>query len=299
MSSDQAVLITGTSTGFGRLAAETLARRGYHVFASMRDIAGRNAKAAEELRTLAQRENLRLQVLELDVSNDASVETAVSQALATAGRIDTVINNAGLASSGITEAFSVSEFERVFATNFFGAVRVDRAVLPDMRRRRSGLLIHVSSGLGRTVVPYSAPYCASKFAMEALADSYRFELYPLGIDSVIVEPGAFRTAIFDNALRPSDATRADEYKGSDFTEKINARFAATLESSQESPQDVADVIVRLIETPFGERPFRTLVGAGVKRALEDYNQMADSLRSGMARWLGLDPAASHADAAQS
>jgi NAD(P)-dependent dehydrogenase (short-subunit alcohol dehydrogenase family) len=290
MSNNPVVLITGTSAGFGRLAAETLARRDYHVFATMRDIAGRNALAADELRTLAEREKLRLEVLELDVSKDASVEDAVPRVLV-AGRVDVVINNAGFASSGITEMFSVAEFERVFATNFFGAVRINRAVLPIMRRQRSGLLIHVSSGLGRTVVPYSAPYCASKFAMEALADSYRFELYPLGIDSVVVEPGAFRTAVFDNALRPADTARADEYKGFEFTGRINAAFSAALESSKESPQDVVDVFVRLIETPFGERPFRTLVGAGVKQSLETYNQMADALRNGMARWLGLTPTA--------
>lgn len=290
MSNNPVVLITGTSAGFGRLAAETLARRDYHVFATMRDVAGRNALAADELRTLAEREKLRLEVLELDVSKDASVEDAVPRVLV-AGRVDVVINNAGFASSGITEMFSVAEFERVFATNFFGAVRINRAVLPIMRRQRSGLLIHVSSGLGRTVVPYSAPYCASKFAMEALADSYRFELYPLGIDSVVVEPGAFRTAVFDNALRPADTARADEYKGFEFTGRINAAFSAALESSKESPQDVVDVFVRLIETPFGERPFRTLVGAGVKQSLETYNQMADALRNGMARWLGLTPTA--------
>ncbi|MBV8812766.1 MAG: SDR family oxidoreductase [Acidobacteriaceae bacterium] len=288
MSNNQVILITGTSSGFGRLAAETLARRGYRVFAGMRNVADRNAKAAEELGTLAQRENLRLEVLELDVSSDASVESAVPQVLATAGRIDTVINNAGVASNGITEAFSVSEFERVFATNFFGAVRVNRAALPAMRRQRSGLLIHVSSGLGRIVIPYSAPYCSSKFAMEALADCYRFELYPLGIDSVVVEPGAFRSAVFDNALRPSDTARANEYEGFEFTERINATFAATLESSEESPQEVADVFVQLIETPFGERPLRTLVGAGVKKALEGYNQIAEALRTGIAGWLGLD-----------
>ncbi len=289
MSNNRVVLITGTSTGFGRLAAETLARRDYHVFATMRDIAGRNAPAAEELRTLAEREKLRLEVLELDVSSDASVEAAVPRLL-TAGRIDVVINNAGFASSGITEAFSAGEFERVFATNFFGAVRINRAVLPAMRRQQSGLLIHVSSGLGRTVIPYSAPYCASKFAMEALADSYRFELYPLGIDSVVVEPGAFRTAVFTNALRPDDTARADEYRGFEFTERINAAFSAVLEHSEESPQDVVDVFVRLIETPFGERPFRTLVGAGVKQSLEAYNQMADTIRNGMSRWLGLSAA---------
>src|SRR5215471_6767369 len=119
-----------------------------------------------------------------------------------AGQVDVLINNAGFANWGLTEAYTLAQFRNLFETSFFGVVRVNRAVLPLMRRQASGLLIHVSSGAGRVSLAYMGPYCASKFALEALADAYRFELAPLGIDSVIVEPGEYPTAIFDKNMHP-------------------------------------------------------------------------------------------------
>ncbi|MFL5335263.1 MAG: SDR family oxidoreductase, partial [Geminicoccaceae bacterium] len=198
------VLITGASTGFGRDTAERLARRGHQVFATMRDIKGRNAEHRESLQRLAIREQLRLQVLELDVTDQASVQSAVQAALDDAGRLDAVVNNAGVAGIGVTEAYTAEQFQQVFDINVFGAVRVNRAVLPAMRQRRSGLLIHVSSGAGRVTIPAMAAYCASKYALEALADAYRFELLSFGIDSVLVEPGIYKTPIFERLVLPAD-----------------------------------------------------------------------------------------------
>ena len=143
------VLITGASTGFGRNAAEKLARRGHRVFATMRDIHGRNALHRAALERLAASESLLLHVLELDVIDDRSVDDAVGSALEQAGRLDVVINNAGVAGIGVTEAFTLEQVQQMFDVNFFSVVRVNRAVLPSMRQRRSGLLIHVSSGAGR------------------------------------------------------------------------------------------------------------------------------------------------------
>jgi len=142
------VFITGASTGFGRDAAERMARRGLHVFATMRDIKGRNREHREALERLARREELRLQVLELDVTDDESVRKTVLDAIHDAGQLDVVINNAGVAAIGVTEAYSPEQFQQMFDIDFFGVVRVNRAVLPSMRQRRSGLLIHVSSGAG-------------------------------------------------------------------------------------------------------------------------------------------------------
>src|SRR5947209_7111597 len=170
---NKVVLITGSSTGFGRAAAEALALRGYVVFASMREASGGNAPHAAALRSLASRENLALNVVELDVSNDESVAKGVQQVLEAAGRIDVVINNAGIAALGITEAYTISQWQQLFEVNLFGVARVNRAVLPAMRRQRDGLLIHVSSLAGRVVVGYFGLYCASKFALEAMADAYR------------------------------------------------------------------------------------------------------------------------------
>ena len=273
---DKAVLITGTSTGFGRVTAELLGRRGYRVFATMRDTAGRNATAREELQALG------LDVLDLDVTEDSSVQKAVSEALSRAGRIDVVINNAGFGNLGVTEAYTVDQFRQVFETNVFGAVRVNRAVLPSMRKRGSGLLIHVSSIAGRVTLPYMALYCSSKYALESIADAYRSELAPLGVDSVVVEPGAFNTPIFEKPYFAADREVEKEYGERDFSHRIHETFQTILSDPSTPPiSTVADVFLRLIETPAGDRPFRTYVGSGTE-FLEPYNQIAEQIRQGTA-----------------
>jgi NAD(P)-dependent dehydrogenase (short-subunit alcohol dehydrogenase family) len=279
------ILITGTSTGFGRTAAETLAQRGYRVFATMRDTSGRNASTAEALRSLAKREGWKLDILDMDVTDDVSVNQAVQQALDRAGRIDVVINNAGIAAAGITEAYTVEQFQQVFEVNLLGVVRVNRAVLPAMRRQRSGLLIHVSSGVGRTVVPGFAAYSASKFALEALADAYRFELAPLGIDSVIVEPGIHRTPILERIFAPADQNRVAEYGPvAESIQRVKSVFdGASSAPETPGPEVVVEAFVRLIETPAGERPFRTVPTAAIQQLLEPYNALAETMRDVIAR----------------
>jgi NAD(P)-dependent dehydrogenase (short-subunit alcohol dehydrogenase family) len=282
---NKVILITGTSTGFGRTAAETLAQRGYRVFASMRDISGRNAATAEALRSLARREGWSLDVLEMDVTDDASVQQAVQQALDRAGRIDVVINNAGIGAQGITEAYPVEQFQQVFDVNLLGVVRVNRAVLPAMRRQRSGLLIHVSSGMGRAVVPGFAAYSASKFALEALADVYRYELSQLGIDSVIVEPGIHRKPILERFIPPRDQDRVHEYGSTaEATERVKGVFdAASAAPDTPGPEGVAEAFERLIETPAGERPFRTVPTAAIQALLEPYNALSATMRNTLAQ----------------
>src|SRR5467141_5257983 len=211
MNSKQVVLITGSSSGFGRLFAETLARKGHTVFATMRDPGGRNAKNASEIGTLAEKNSLPIYVLELDVTDEGSVVRAVDAAVAKAGRIDVAINNAGYYLSGLEEAVTTEQAQRLMDTNFLGPVRVNRAVLPHMRRQRSGVLIHVSSGAGRVVLPSFGFYCASKFALEALAESYRYELAAQGIESVILEPGQYETPIFGNIVTGADEARTNTY----------------------------------------------------------------------------------------
>jgi NAD(P)-dependent dehydrogenase (short-subunit alcohol dehydrogenase family) len=148
MNSKKVVLITGSSTGFGRLFTKTLAGKGHTVFATMRDPGGRNAKNASEIGTLAEKDSLPIHVLELDVTDDASVERTVDAAVGKAGRIDVAINNAGYYLSGLAEAVTTEQAQRLMDTNFLGAVRVNRAVLPHMRRQRSGVLMHISSAAG-------------------------------------------------------------------------------------------------------------------------------------------------------
>ena len=172
-SPQRVVLITGTSSGFGRLIAETLARKGFQVFATMRSLNGRNAAAARELADLAKRESLSLQTLDLDVTDDASVERAVSKIALQCGRIDVLVNNAGFGIMDLAESVTMAQAQRQFDTNFFGVLRMNRTILPVMKRQGSGLLLHVSSGGGRLAIPGMGLYCASKFAMEALAETYR------------------------------------------------------------------------------------------------------------------------------
>ena len=282
---NKVILVTGTSTGFGRTAVETLAERGYQVFATMRDISGRNAKIASELQSLAKAKNWNMQILEMDVTDEASVNQAVHQALDHAGRIDVVINNAGIAAIGITEAYTVEQFQQVFDVNLLGVARVNRAVLPSMRRQGSGLLIHVSSGLGRVVVPGLAAYAASKFALEALADAYRFELSAFGIDSVVVEPGIHRTAILEKFIAPVDQARVAEYgTTAEAINRVKSVFdLAGTAPETPGPEVVVEAFVRLIETPAGERPFRTVPTPSSQRLLEPYNALAASMRDMVAK----------------
>ena len=256
MNSKQVVLITGSSTGFGKLFADTLARNGHTVFATMRDPGGRNAKNASEIRTLAEKDSLPIYVLELDVTDDASVERAVDAAVAKAGRVDVAINNAGYVVSGLAEAVTTEQAQRLIDTNFLGPVRVNRSVLPHMRRQRSGLLIHISSAAGRVIAPSMGFYCASKFALEALAEAYSYELASQGIESVIVEPGQYETPVFGNIVTAADEARTNTYGA---VKQIPAKINAALSSTAGNAQEVADAVLRIVETPAGEKQLRYLV----------------------------------------
>ena len=274
------VLITGASTGFGRDAAERLARRGHRVFATMRDIDGRNATHRNALQRLAADEDLWLKVLELDVTSEDSVQRAVDTALREAGYLDVVVNNAGVVALGVTEAYTAEQFQQLFDVNVFGIVRVNRAVLPAMRERRSGLLVHVSSGAGRCVVPALAAYCASKFALEAIADAMRFELLPFGIDSVLVEPGIYRTPIFDRIMPPADEVRLASYGPlAEFAERVHGTFMGAINApGAPGSEEVAEALVRLVEMDAADRPFRTVVSPPIEQLLGQYNAAAEALR---------------------
>jgi NAD(P)-dependent dehydrogenase (short-subunit alcohol dehydrogenase family) len=283
MNSKQVVLVTGSSTGFGRLFADTLARKGHTVFATMRDPGGRNAKNASEIRTLAEKDSLPIHVLELDVTDDASVGRAVDAAVAKAGRIDVAINNAGYYLTGLEEAVTTEQARRLMDTNFLGPVRVNRAVLPHMRHQRSGVLIHISSGAGRLVLPAAGFYCASKFAMEALAESYSYELAAQGIESVIVEPGAYETPVFGNTVTAADEARTATYGA---VKEIPAKLHAALSSSAGNAQEVADAVLRIIETPAGEKQLRYFVSPQ-SYGVEEINALAKQVQAKVLEAFGL------------
>jgi NAD(P)-dependent dehydrogenase (short-subunit alcohol dehydrogenase family) len=277
---NEVVFITGASSGFGRLAAETLAGKGYRVVATMREASGKNAGHRGALELTKRQSQAALDVLELDVTRDDSVQRAVAHALDLHGRIDVVINNAGVAAMGVTEAFTVEQFQGVFDINVWGALRVNRAVLPAMRREGQGLLIHVSSVAGRVTVPYMAAYCASKSALETVADAFHFELRPFGIESVVVEPGMYRTPIFDKVQHASDRLRLEEQPASvERAARVEQVFRASItHAAAPGAEEVVQALENLIRLPRGQRPFRTVVGQTAQPLLEAINQASDDLR---------------------
>ncbi len=285
--SSKSILITGCSSGFGRLTAETLARQGHLVYAGVREPDGRNSAAAGELRQLADGENLDLHVVDLDVCSSESIDAAVSSVIEEQGRIDVLINNAGVMNVGITEAYTTDQVRRQMDVNFLGPVQMDRAVIPWMRKQKSGLLIHVSSLAGRLVFPYFGIYCASKFALEAVAESYRYELSAQGIDSVIVEPGPFGTALIAASPKPDDAERLADYgEVAQLPDKMLASFEAFYQSDDAvDPQVVADDIARLIEMPREVRPLRTV--SGLDYGLRELNAHVEPVQRGLLKALGL------------
>ena len=258
------VLVTGCSSGLGRATAQAMVERGWTVFASMRDIAGRNATAARELAEWGRTRPGTLEILELDVTLERSIEKAVSRVIECSGRIDVVVNNAGVGAHGIIEAFTVEQAQALFDVNVYGALRVNRAVLPHMRRQRSGLLVHVSSTLGRFVMPFSGLYSATKFALEALAEGYRLDLMTSNIDSVIVEPSACRTRHHERIQRPKDDEVNAEYGSMGALAAQTADgFANWIESqSFAETAAIATAIVDLVERRDQPRATRTAVGRG-------------------------------------
>jgi NAD(P)-dependent dehydrogenase (short-subunit alcohol dehydrogenase family) len=175
-----------------------------------------------------------------------------------AGHIDVLVNNAGVMWAGITEAYTVEQARQVLEVNFLGACRTDRAVLPSMRRQGSGLLIHMSSLAGGLVFPFATLYCASKMALEVLAEAYRYELSGAGIDSIILEPGPFRTNLPDSQVHPQDQARVEAYGA---LAQLPIQKLNGVQEALQDPQMVADLVADLIAQPMGSRPLRSIAGA--------------------------------------
>jgi len=261
---EQTILVTGSTSGFGRLTVETLARQGYRVFAGMRAAAGKNAPAAEALRALAQREALALQTIEIDVTDDASVERAIAEIIETIGRLDVVVNNAGVSYSGPLEAFTLEQVRQQFEANVFSVLRVNRAVLPQMRKQGSGLLLQIGSIVGRLGMPFLGLYGATKFALEGLTESYHYELAPFGIDAAIIEPGTFPTTISANRQVAADAERLTLYQAA-MNAFMAPFYAENRSATPPNPQEVADAVAHVIAQPAGKRPLRTVVATVAQR----------------------------------
>jgi NAD(P)-dependent dehydrogenase (short-subunit alcohol dehydrogenase family) len=288
----QIILITGASSGFGLLTARALADAGHTVYASMRDIAGRNADQAAAVRKEAAERNVDLRVVELDVTSEDSAQNAIDTILRNDGRLDVLIHNAGHMVFGPAEAFTAEQYAQLYDVNVLGSQRVNRAALPAMRRQRQGLLLWVSSSSTRGgTPPFLAPYFAAKAAMDSLAVSYAGELTRWGIETSIMVPGAFTkgTNHFAHAGKPVDGVRETEYMQGPYAgmpEKILKGLAA-LEPADADAAEVARRIVDVVNLPFGTRPFRVHVDPSQDGA-EIVNGVADRVRRELFWRVGID-----------
>ena len=257
----QVIVITGASSGFGRLTANALAKAGHIVYASMRETTGRNAAVVADVEKFARDNRVDLRAIELDVGSQASADAAIAKIVAEQGRLDVVMHNAGHMVFGPAEAFTPEQLAELYDVNVLSTQRVNRAALPQLRKQGRGLLVWVSSSssAGGTP-PYLAPYFAAKAGMDALAVVYARELTRWGIETSIIVPGAFTggTNHFAHSGKPTDAARVAEYEAgpyAGFGEQIMKAFSAIVPADADAAL-VADAIVEVVDTPFGQRPFR-------------------------------------------
>jgi NAD(P)-dependent dehydrogenase (short-subunit alcohol dehydrogenase family) len=291
MTSD-VILVTGASSGFGLMTARALASAGHIVYASMRETQGRNAPQVAAIADWAAERQVDLRTVELDVQSDVSAEAAIARILADAGRLDVIVHNAGHMVFGPAEAFTPDQYMQQYDVNVLGTQRVNRAALPVLRKQGRGLLVWVGSSSTRGgTPPFLAPYFAAKAALDALAVSYSTELALWGIETTIMVPGAFTkgTNHFAHSGAPSDTERAAEYETGPYAGITDQALKglASLEPADADPAEVARAIVRVVDTPFGRRPFRVHVDPSQDGA-EVVNAVADRIRREMYRTIGLE-----------
>jgi NAD(P)-dependent dehydrogenase (short-subunit alcohol dehydrogenase family) len=277
------VLITGTSSGFGLGAAQALAERGHTVYASMRGVDGKNRETAQTLRDFANKGGHALHVIELDVTDDASVQSGVGRAFELGGGIDTLINNAGVGAFGIAEAFTTEQVAAMFDVNVVGSFRMTRTVLPLMRAAKAGHVVFLSSTLGRIMLPFMTPYVATKFAVEGMVEGFAFELGPLGIDVTMIQPGVYGTGFMAHSVQAADAARTEQYglvkDGKAFQEMVAAGRIG-------DPREIFETFVRVVELPKGERPLRVTVDSQLGQSVAAINQTCAQVQEGVLAGMG-------------
>jgi NAD(P)-dependent dehydrogenase (short-subunit alcohol dehydrogenase family) len=251
------VLITGCSSGFGLEAAVLLAKNGWRVFATMRD----PAKRARLDAALAQA-GAAAEVLTLDVTSETSIDACVADVIARAGTIDALVNNAGIGIGGFVEDMTMADYRRQFETNFFGVVAMTKAVLPHMRRARSGRIVNVSSIGGRTANAVLSAYNASKYAVEGFSEALSFETQLFGVDVVLIEPGTFKTEIFEANRQLSDGMRNSASPYAEVSRSLEAKFDRLYARSAGDPRLVGEAILRALTAP--KPRLRYLVGTDAR-----------------------------------
>lgn len=278
------IIITGSSSGFGLKAAKDFADKGYQVFATMRNPNGKNADHKADLENHSEH----IQVVEMDVTQDASVRQAMSHILAQAGNIDILINNAGIMYLGITEAFSVEQARFQMETNYYGAIRVMQAVLPAMRKAGSGLIINTSSLVGRISPPFFGTYTATKHALEGYSQALKYEVSPFGVDVVMVEPGPFGTGLLASGQAPAHSEVLQSYgELAGVPSAMGEQFAQMLQSEDApDPQWVVDAYLELAEMPAGKRPTRTVVG--IAWGVDEINELTQPIQDRILKEMQLE-----------
>jgi len=261
---EKIALVTGSSSGIGLETALSLARDGYHTFASMR-----NLGKAGELEHAAKKENLPIEIIELDVDKEESITSAIKKVIAKDGRLDVLVNNAGYGQFGCTEDVSVDDFRKQFETNFFSVVKIIQEVAPIMRKQNSGNIINISSVAGRIGFPGSPAYISSKFALEGLGECLRYELGQFGINTTLIEPGVIKTDFF-NSMKVSESKSDPKYKA--LTENILAGLKMMVEMGT-PPSQVAEVVMKAIHDD--EMQPRYVVGTDAAMFIEAKKMKTD------------------------
>lgn len=258
------IILTGSSSGFGLSAVKTLALKGHTVYATMRNVNGVNAAVAKELTDWAKTQHVKVSVVELDVTSTASVNNAIAEiAKQSDGRIDVLINNAGISYMGIGEGLSIEQTELLYQVNTIGPERTMKAVLPYMHKQKEGLIINVTSVQSRQYFPILSTYNGTKAALDAVTMGYHYELKSSGIDVVSIQPGAYQTTdITTKSISGKNAAVESQYGADvlDFKRALFKYFEPTPASPD--PKEVADVMLKLVELPQGQRPVSNVVGGG-------------------------------------
>jgi len=236
---EKVAIVTGSSSGIGFETSLALAREGYFTYATMRD-----TTKSDKIKEIAQKENLKISILELDVDDEKSVKSAIAQILDQKQRIDVLVNNAGWGLWGCVEDVSIDEFKEQFETNFFSIIRLIQEVAPAMRKQGSGTIVNISSVVGRIGFPASPAYISSKFALEGLSESLRFEFAPFGVDVIIIEPGVIKTNFMKNMKMAKKSELDTVYK--DITTKVVSGVKMMVEMGT-PPKEVANTIVKAIK----------------------------------------------------
>ncbi len=261
---EKVALVTGSSSGIGFETALALARENYFTYASMR-----NTDKADKILEIAKKENLNLEVIELDVDKADSIKSAVKKIQDKKGRIDVLVNNAGYLLAGCLEDVSMDELKAQFETNFFGVIRMIQEISPTMRKQGSGIIVNISSVAGRIGFPGTPAYISSKFALEGISECMRYELSPFGIKTIIIEPGVIKTNIF-STMKLTDGKPDSPYK--EITEKVLNGVKMMAEMGT-APEEVAKTIMKAIQT---EEPLpRYIVGSDASMFLEAKKMKTD------------------------